>query len=82
MGAGKPLAMGRVSIIPGALRFFHSSSFTAYDDSQQIIDGEQLQDSIERYIGEAEPHILSEQRKKLEEILDPENEREAPTGTY
>ena len=82
LGAGKPLAMGRVSIIPGALRFFHGDSFTAYDDSQQIIDGEQLQDSIERYIGEAEPHILSEQRKKLEEILDPENEREAPTGTY
>jgi hypothetical protein len=82
LGGGKPVAMGQVRLEATELQLQQNTSFTEYETGMAVFTGNPLQQAITHYLPEAETLILAEQRDKLREILDPKNEREAPTGVY
>lgn len=84
LGGGKPVAMGRVKLMAAAdtLHLHRTESFLDFDAGAETQRGEALQATITTYIAAAESLILADQRAQLRKILDPANERPAPTGVY
>ncbi len=83
VGGGKPVAMGRIKIVPQEMRLRQSASFTTYEAGDVALQDEELESSLARYIAAAnETLIQAAQRDKLREILNPANDRPAPTGVY
>ena len=82
LGGGKPVAMGRVVVTGVSLTLRQPASFLNFDGGDEVKEAEALTEAMAGYIQQAEPLILAEQRRQLQEILDPTNERPAPTGVY
>jgi CRISPR/Cas system CSM-associated protein Csm3 (group 7 of RAMP superfamily) len=82
LGGGKPVAMGRVAFTPIELRLRQTASFTEYETGDGVLAGKPLAQAIADYIRQAEDLILAAQRDSLRQILDPANQRVAPTGVY
>lgn len=82
VGGGKPVAFGRIAVEPQALHLRQADAFTTYDGGDEILADEALVNRITAVIDAANALILPDQRKKLQEILDPASKRKAPTGIY
>ncbi len=82
LGGGKPLAMGRVKIVPQALHLQQTASFLEYETGDAVLEGQVLTTAVSDYITQAEPLIQDAQRDALRRVLEPSNQRPAPTGTY
>lgn len=83
VGGGKPMAMGRIKIVPQEMRLRQTASFTTYEAGDAVLSGDTLSGAIARYIAEAERSLIQPvQRDKLRQILNPANDRPAPTGVY
>lgn len=82
LGAGKPVAMGRVVVHPQELQLWTPEAFTEYETGEQVLTGDKLNEAIKEYVTQAGSLLLERQVHKLREILDPDNIREAPTGVY
>jgi CRISPR/Cas system CSM-associated protein Csm3 (group 7 of RAMP superfamily) len=83
VGGGKPVAMGRIKIKAQELRLRQAASFTTFDAGDAVLTGKTLAGALARYINAAEETLIQPaQRDKLREILNPANDRPAPTGVY
>lgn len=82
LGGGKPLAMGRVKILSQALHLQQTASFLEFETGDAVLTGSLLDTAVSDYITQAETLIQIVQRDELRRVLDPNNERPAPTGTY
>ncbi|MCP4424802.1 MAG: hypothetical protein GY803_09940 [Chloroflexi bacterium] len=82
LGGGKPVALGRVKIQATALHLQQSASFTQYEAGDAVLTDEPLTAAVQDYLRRAGELIQAEQRDDLREILDPANQRPAPTGVY
>lgn len=86
LGAGKPVAMGHARPEATALTIYQDASLLRATPADERLTGEALVAAIAGYLAAAEagpePLILAPQRDELRRILDPNNPRPAPTGTY
>lgn len=82
LGGGKPLAMGRVKISAQELQLQQTASFLEYETGNAVLAGNVLTTAVSDYITQAEPLIQDVQLEAVRRILDPNNQRPAPTGTY
>ena len=82
LGGGKPVAMGRVVVTAVSLTLRQAGSFVNFDGGDEVKEVEALTEAVAGYIQQAESLILADQRKQVQDILDPTNERPAPTGVY
>ena len=82
LGAGKPVAMGRVRFHPQALHVWPAEAFTQYDTGEEIFNDARLTQAISDYLAETGVLLMEKQVASLRQILDPNNPREAPTGVY
>lgn len=82
LGGGKPLAMGRVKIVAQVLQLQQTASFLEYETGNAVLSDNVLATAVSDYITQAEPLIQDVQRETVRRILDPNNQRPAPTGTY
>lgn len=82
LGGGKPVAMGRVKLTAGTLYLYQTEAFLDFDAGAETQQKEALQTTITTYIAAAESLILADQQAQLRKVLDPGNERPAPTGVY
>ena len=82
LGGGKPVAMGRVQIQASELQLRQPQSFVEWDSGNEVFTGESLEKVISDFISQGSHFILDKQRDKIRRILDPNNQRPAPTGTY
>jgi CRISPR/Cas system CSM-associated protein Csm3 (group 7 of RAMP superfamily) len=82
LGGGKPVALGRVKIEAIDLSLRQSASFTEYGTGDAAWHGDSVHDVIADYLRQADSLIHAAARDQLREILDPANQRPAPTGVY
>jgi len=83
VGGGKPMAMGRIKIVPQEMRLRQAASFTKLEAGDGVLSGDTLSSAITRYIAAAGKSLIQPaQRDKLRQILNPANDRPAPTGVY
>lgn len=82
VGAGKPLALGKVRPEAVRLTIYRSASFLTAEPDDAQWEGEALAAKLRTTIAAAESLILDDQRDELRRILDPRNPRPAPTGMY
>lgn len=83
VGGGKPVAMGRIKIEPLEICLRQTKSFTELEAGDAVLSGDTLSSAITRYIAAAAGSLIQPtQRDKLRQILDPTNDRPAPTGVY
>jgi CRISPR/Cas system CSM-associated protein Csm3 (group 7 of RAMP superfamily) len=82
LGAGKPLALGRVRPQATRLTLYQRDSLLSAEPADETWVGDAVVARLEQAVAAAEPLILDDQREELRRILDPRNPREAPTGMY
>lgn len=82
LGGGKPLAMGRVKITAQELQLQQTASFLEYETGNAVLAGNVLTTAVADYITQADPLLQDVQLEAVRRILDPNNQRPAPTGTY
>lgn len=82
LGAGKPLALGRVRPQATRLTLYQRDSFLSIEPADEEWVGDALIARLEQAVVAADALILDDQREELRRILDPRNQRPAPTGMY
>lgn len=84
LGGGKPVCLGAIEVMPRSLALTIGESFTDYDAEARVLEGEELVAFIQKQIegAIANGYILTEQRDRLREVLDPDNPRLAPLKAY
>ncbi len=85
LGGGKPACLGAMVTQPLTLTFWKPDALTSYETEPERYEGKSAVEYVRTLVTEMEDsgdYLLSRQMKSVRSVLQPDRDRECPTGPY